>query len=259
MIKKRKTTITVGKKIGEKKYDVNVGIVSGLHKTGHSHEYQVFDLKNLIDNIGLIGVNDKEIFAIQLHSNFKERYAISVYLDGINISQKNGIISLNEISDEKLNIYSEHEVMVVSGKEAKSTAYLDRYNQISDKNRVFMFSLNKAKSINDLLIKDASLLNRIEIFIWIEKPLNQGNQKDIFFSPDFNNVDFSLKKRSYVGAGKDTNKRFGTTNHLERIKYLGKVMFIHLPADELIHLGEPLISVKNVENFSFNDPMDLIP
>ena len=74
---------------------VEIGIVTGYSDNEHTHEYQVFNLDNPLLHIGKIGVSNEDVFAIQFKFKSKNDYAFAVYLDGVNVSQKAGIKSLN--------------------------------------------------------------------------------------------------------------------------------------------------------------------
>ena len=249
-----KTSLTVGT---EKKFhklplgSINVSVVKGYNDKDHTHEYQLFDLKNPIKNIALIGVENNDEFAIKFQSNFLGRYGLAIYLDGINVSQKNGIKTLNEIPEEKRQLYSSHKIFIVTN---NKKAYLERFNQINGTNRKFTFTLSENKSINYNLIDDKSLLNKIEIYFWREIIIDETSTVE-FHKVKLNEED----ERSYIGAGRETNKSFGRTNSLINPEFLGKVMFVHIPKKNIQHLGENIISIKDVNNFTFEDPMDLVP
>jgi len=244
-----KTTFEVGIQENNADKNIQIGIVTGYSNNTHTLEYQIFNLNKPIRNIGFIGVDDNQIFAIQIKSNFKGRYALAVYLDGINVSQKNGIHSLNEINEDLRCNYESH----IGGKfivnnSTVSTFYLNRYSQMNDENRSFIFTNKKHSGINEILLDDPTLRNRIDVYLWVES--------DVLI-PEYN-MDLSPmvedeKEHSpiKIGAGAPTFKTFKTSIGLENPFYVGKMLFIYVDSKKLNHLGDVLKPV-------INDPMNKI-
>lgn len=220
---------------------VEISIVQGLNNSTHTHEYQIFPMANQFPSMGMIGVNNGDEFAINFKVKFTNRYAMAVYLDGVNVSQKSGIHSLNEISENNREKYSSHRGLFVSN---SKISYLNRYSQKNGENRLYTFTTAKNSGINENLISDPSNLNRIEVYFWKEV-LEVSDELPNFSSTD----DYSPK----VGAGKATNKEFTVAHHIENPLFLGKVTFIHQSSEELNHLGSLLLPVK------IDDPMDKVP
>lgn len=243
-----KTQIFVKKTIDlEDELGVNVGIVSGYLNNKHTHEYQVFNLKQPVENVGLIGVDNGDKFAISLKPNFFGRFAIAAYLDGVNVSQKNGITNINQIEESERDDYFSHKGKFISDYLHESASYLSRFSQKNEENRLFTFTTAFNTGINEILISDFSLLNRIEVYFWKET-----EEHGIFFSQrEF--------QRTKVGAGEATNIKYKNVTGLYNPIYLGKAMFVHLNSGNLKHLGQTKISTTTSENFNFKDPMDLVP
>lgn len=244
-----KTTIRVSKDfIIRKNIGVEIGIVTGKLAGSHTHEYQIFPLEKSIPEIGIIGVKD-ETFSISFLPNFSDRFGFSVYLDGINVSQKTGINSLNEIAEHLRSDYSVHHGGFIYEDKLQRICYLDRYSQKNGENRTFTFTSAKKSGINEVLIQDPSLTNRIEIYIWKE-----ANDEDDHNASDFDYFPFSDDLSPLqIGAGEVTGKSFGTTHSLNNPTYIGKATFIYQPAAKMEHLGKVLIPAK------INDPMDRVP
>ncbi len=272
---------------------VDVSIVKDFAENRHHTEYAVFDLKNPMDNIKLLGVEDGDVFALSFTTNCKQIYAVSVYLDGVNISQEYRINSLNDIPEFKRNLYDEHEgkfIMFPTGED--KVIYLDRYSQASGKNRLFTFTTKEKAGVNENLIEDKSLTNRIDVYVWIdetevdyramamfkiaerhdalfhvESPPEEDDMPSASFrirrkdDPLFHSEDFSDEDKPEVkiGAGKETNREYGTTSKkLHNPQFLGKATFIYMHKSKLEHLGRTLIPVGYSE-FKYDDPMDLVP
>jgi hypothetical protein len=229
---------------------IEVGLVSGYAQGKHSHAYQVFDFQNPSPNVGLIGVNNKQEFAIRFKFRFKEDYAFAVYLDGINVSQKSGVHSLNEIPEQERCNYKSHKgKFIIKNTNIGSGGYLDRYNQKNNENRLLTFTTEKNKGINEILISDPSLANRIEIYIW------QQDECDMMidnFSPSDNN------SPTKIGAGAATNQEYANSSGLDQPVYLGKAMFIHTNESNVADLGKALLSLQEIEKLNY-DPMDRVP
>lgn len=231
-----------------------LGIVSGYLNNSHTHEYQVFDLKKSIENIGLIGVDDKQNFAIRFKTEFSGKFATAVYLDGVNISQQGGINSLNEIREEDRSNYFAHKGKFISENQAPSTYYLYRYSQKNNENRLFSFTSKPNAGINEILLGDSSLKNRIEVYLWVDEEILDI---DCLFSPDV--MDENESNDIKIGAGNATNEKYSTIQGLEKPFFIGKSVFTYINSTYLNDKGESLIPVKEIENFSFEDPMDQVP
>lgn len=250
-----KTKIVVSKSYDtEKNAGVEVGIVTGYLNNNHTYEYQVFELNKPIQNVGLIGVDNKDEFAITFKPNFTGRFAMAVYLDGVNTSQSNGITNINQIEESKRDNYYSHNQKFICENENEGVAYLYRFSQKNEENRLFTFTTSFKSGINEILISDPSLDNRIEIYLWKEKRFEYSD--DMNFSPPF--IIDKLPKTK-VGAGEATNNKYKNSPGLNNPLYLGKAMFIHLNSGNINHLGQTKIATANVENFNFKDPMDLVP
>lgn len=248
-----KTKILVIKSYeAEKNVGVEVGIVTGYYNNKHNYEYQVFELKSPVYNVGLIGVDNKDEFAITFKPNFTGRFAMAVYLDGVNVSQVNGITNINQIEELKRENYYSHNGKFICENENGLTAYLYRFNQKSGENRLFTFTTAYKSGINELLISDPSLSSRIEIYLWKEKII-----KDDY--PTLFSTRTTDMPKTKVGAGEVTNIQYKTSLGLTNPLYLGKAMFIHLNSGNLNYLGQTKVSTANAENFNFKDPMDLVP
>lgn len=219
---------------------VSIGILSGYANGRHTHEYRVFDLANPIPHVGLIGVNTQETFAVQFRFDQAGDYAIALYLDGINATQRNGITSLNEIPENQREHYKAHKNLFISRISAKGrTATINRYDQISGENRLFTFTTADNSGINEILINDPSLSNRIEVYVWREEEV---------YDEMIGNI-----PATKIGAGDATHESYKTTTGLSCPKFLGKVMFIHTHAANVSHLGKALLTLEEL-----NDPMNRV-
>ena len=245
-----KTTLTVKNQSLSKieNANVQVGIVSGLKNGIHSHEYQVFNLKMSIPNLGLIGVNSNDVFAIQFKFTCEGDYAFAVYLDGINISQSGGIHSLNEIFEDQRSIYKMHKgVLVLRDAKKDSKAYINRFNQINGENRLFTFTTDENSGVNEILINDVSLSNKIEVYVWKETV----EEEDYMLGEAMiSNSSPSTK----VGAGDATHESYKQGTHLLDPEFLGKVTFIHTHFSKVSHLGKTLLPTNQLL-----DPMNKVP
>lgn len=243
-----KTTLTVKSQYSHDNENVEVGIVSGLIDGMHSHEYQIFNLKKPMSNIGLIGVSSNDVFAIQFKFNCDGDFAFAVYLDGINISQSSGIHSLNEILEENRSVYKMHRgIFVIRDAKKNSKAYLNRFNQMNGENRLFTFTTEINSGINEILINDLSLSNKVEIYFW----------KEIVEEFDYMLGDAMICNflpSTKVGAGDATHEEYKKGTHLLNPEFLGKVIFIHTHCNNLNHLGKTLLSINELI-----DPMNKVP
>jgi hypothetical protein len=231
---------------------IEVGIVSGYSNGKHTHEYQIFNLENPTPNVGLIGVNNQEVFSIQLKFTTYADFAFAIYLDGINISQKNGIHSLNQIPEERRMIYKAHNGLFITRNTKKGTkAYINRYSQANGENRLFTFTTAANSGINEVLINDPSLTNRIEVYTWQDIEEEYDSMIDNF-SPSDNN------SSTKVGAGNATNVEYKKARGLDNPEFLGKVMFSHTNAKNVAHLGKALLSLEEIEKLNY-DPMNRVP
>lgn len=227
---------------------ITVSVVNNYNENDYSHYYKTFDLKKPVENVRLIGVESNDQFAIKIECKEYIDLSFALYLDGVSVSQKNGIKSLSEIKEDQRNDYNKHNQFICRG---KGNFFINRYNQISDKNRKFVFTTLPNSGINEILISDNSKLNRIEIYFWQEEEeeLNLPNSVDYMPGP-------ILKSKSpKIGAGEETNQKFGQSSGLNNPEYLGKIMFIYV--DEKVLKGPCKLS-KDGE-FDFYDPMDHVP
>lgn len=246
-----KTTIFVSENFNPDEDGVEVGVVSGQKLNSHTHEYNVFDLKKPVKGVGLIGVENHDVFALQFSANFDDDFAYAIYLDGINVIQRYGIRNLNDISEDKRAIYNSH-AKFISRDHHQNTRYINRFSQENSENRYFTFTMDKNTGINEILISDPSLEHRIEVYFWKEKkfePIIETGYNRAMFK-----IDCIPNSESKIGAGESSYKEYKTaTISLRNPQYIGKALFIHLPAEKLSYLGETLIPVRIV------DPMDLVP
>lgn len=265
--KKSKPTNTDSKiRINKNNNYVEIAVVKDFSANSHHTEYAVFDLKYPEKNVKLMGVEDGDVFALSFATNCTETYAVAVYLDGVNISQRYGIHSLNSIPEFKRDQYNEHKgifYMHPSGEEM--VIYLDRYSQVSGKNRLFTFTTKEGGGINEVLIEDKSLRNRIDVYVWIDETvLTDDDYPRVLFSiEEPNDIRFRTSDKGIhdvkIGAGEETNKHYSTTDmRLSNPEFLGKATFIYMHRSNLEHLGRTLIPVGYSE-FEYDDPMDLIP
>ncbi len=242
---------------------LEVKIVLGyVENQGHRKEYNVFDLKRPVQGVGLIGVRSNDVFALNVTSGSNKRYAFAVYLDGVNISQRSGIHSLNEIEESKREMYNSHKGLFILPN--KGSFYIDRYSQLGGANRTFTFTDFENAGINENLINDTSLKNRIEIYVWEETPeefetvrfsmerSSCNSESDIRFSKTT-----EPKKEVKIGAGEATNREYKSAKDLRKPEYVGKLMFVYVEQSKLSHLGKCVVRVG--KEFDFIDPMDLVP
>lgn len=230
----------------------NVGIEIGIVTKPigqHNHAFQVFPLENTIPEIGTIGVKN-EIFALSFAPDFYGRFACAVYLDGIHTQQSFGINSINAIPEHLRSDSRAHSGRFISENKDKNLSYLDRYSQKNGENRLFQFTSNKNSGINEVLISDPSLTNKIEVYIWKEYVDEYDNDIDEL-PGDYEYSDFS--PISKIGAGKTTNRAFKSGLPLNNPTFLGKATFVHQPSEKLEHLGKTLVPLK------IDDPMDHVP
>lgn len=227
-----------------KNVGIEIGLVSGLSKGQHTHEFQIFPLKDSVSEIGLVGVKD-QTFALSFKPNFYGRFAVAVYLDGINAYQGSGINSLNSIHEYWRHIIKVHKGRFLFENENKRVSYLNRYYQQNGENRSFKFTSKRDSGINEILISDPSLNNRIDVYVWKEYDDEYDYDVDYLLGDGLIN--------SKVGAGKATNTGFKKVAPLNNPTFLGKATFIHQPAEKLKHLGKSIITIK------IPDPMDQIP
>lgn len=222
---------------------IDVNIVKGYNGNDHSHQYAIFSLSDPVEDIGLIGVEEGDRFAICLSSTITPKFAYAIYLDGINVIQSYGIKSLSKIPEKNRENYDEHAKFLSEG---KGTFYSDCYSQLNGENRQFVFTLKHKAGINENLIQDPSHANRIEIYVWQETIIEDDNDYSPIAADEF-------PLSSKIGAGEATYKKFKEGTNLKNPSFLGKGMFIHQPAEKLKHLGETIIATR------INDPMNHVP
>lgn len=227
--------------------EISISIVKNYKDYDFTHYYQIFDLKRKVENVGIIGVESNDQFAIKIENEKSMDFSFSLYLDGVSVSQENGIVSLNDLKAYNLDNYNNHNQFICRG---KGIFYMDRFSQVSGKNRNFVFTDIPNTGINENLISDISKSNRIEIYFWKETPFKKYNDH-IDHIPTSSNSDSRMK----IGAGEETNQKFEKTHSLKNPKFLGKVMIVYV--DEKFMSGNCKV-LKNGE-FDFKDPMDLIP
>jgi len=224
---------------------VAIGIIAGYSNGQHTHKYQVFDLANSIANAGIIGVNDKETFAVQFKFSTPGDYAVALFLDGVNVAQQNGIQSLNEIPENQRSNYKAHKSLFIAKITDKGrSTVVDRYSQKNGENRLFTFTTSANSGVNEILINDASLTNRIDIYVWGEEAYDDMIDNNHIFE----------SRRTKIGAGEATHQEYKKARGLDNPFFLGKVMFIHTHADNVKQLGKALLSIEEL-----NDPMNKVP
>lgn len=228
-----------------------VGLAPGIHKKIHNQEYRLFDMRKPAKNIKILGVKDNEEFSVFINTYTFSRLAFSIYFDGVNVQQKNGIKSLAEVSTTELSSYGSHPHFIAAGGD-NTMFYVNRYSQPSNKNREFVFTHKHANSINLGLLDDISQLSKIEIFFWIEEIKKPNSNSGVKFSRQG-------PQRSYVGAGESTNKKYSVASEIKNPKFIGKATFIHVPASTVEHLGNLVINREKKSLRPIVDPMDVIP
>lgn len=246
-----KNTILVEKSFKIKKnLGIEVGIVSGNEL---NNGYEVIEIKRP-HGVGVIGVNNGEEFAIKFKPTFDSKFGLAVYMDGVNVNQAAGIINLNSILKDKMNDYDSHQSFVVENS-GNSNVYLNRYNQINNQNRVFTFTTEKNSGINEVLISDPIMSNRIDIYLWIEY--------HPYFDENSTHLDYMLPgdddlPSSKIGAGRATNEEYASGKGLSNPYFLGRITFIHLRSEELFNLKRILKNVNQFYAQDVVDPMDKI-
>ncbi|HOG04750.1 MAG TPA: hypothetical protein PK978_00745 [Paludibacter sp.] len=247
-------------KLSNEYASINIGVVTEYSNFKHKKEYIVYDIKNPLPNVKLIGVKSGEVFALSFKTNLDRKYAVAIYLDGVNISQKNGIHSLNEIAEKDRSDYNKHSGIFIVRNSKDIFSYVDRYSQLNNANRLFTFTNITNAGINENLISDKSLESRIEIYAWVEKYI----EEDIRFrfrrddTPLFRTIREKNVDKIKIGAGEATYEKYDTTKGLDEPEYLGKAMFVYVNEEIIKHLGASKKYASETE-FKFKDPMDLIP
>jgi len=226
---------------------IDVSIINNYdHKSGYySHIYNIFDIKNPIPNVGLLGVASGERFALKITKKTWDDISLAVYFDGVPVNQSSVIRSLSNIPESERSNIKNHRCFSCKGSFGENF-YLERYNQVSNKNREFVFTNLVNAGINENLISDPSRSNRIEIYFWKE-----GAGVNISNSPH----GLVTKKEMKIGAGKETHKRFSKTPSLINPEYVGKLLFIYVDKQ---NLDSPYKIPSGLE-YNFDDPMDQIP
>lgn len=243
-----KKSIVIKKSFKLKEFEIEVGVVSNK---SHSKSYEVIQLKDPV-NTGLIGVNNGEEFALKFKHNKDIRIAFAVYFDGINVSQSGDVINVKNIPKEEQPKLESHSYFF-SSESASGSVILDRYNQNNKENRTFTFTTAHGGGINEVLIQDSSLANRIEIFLWMEYFSSYDFEDRISFDLPHKLVEGSLPK---IGAGKATNKEYAKGKGIDSSVFLGKINFIYLGAKSISPLQNVL---TNLKLDSIIDPMDNVP
>lgn len=235
---------------------MNVSIVSGYDKAkdNHSSEYVVFPMSQPAAGTGIIGIDDGDEFAINFQNSSSRRFAIAVYVDGVNVNQSKGIESLQSIPEEDRKLYRKHNVFI--GGDGDENQYLYRFNQKSDENRLLTFTLDDKKGVNYNTINDPTHMSRIEVYAWEEKTMPKINPPMFRGTPVL-----YFASNSAVGAGEATNEAYSSARGLLNPVFLGKLTFVHVPKKTLSHLGENKVSrptgFSTVEQVK--DPMDAVP
>src|SRR5690606_18156992 len=149
--------------------ELSISIVNDYKDGTFKNYYRIFQLKRPVPNIGLIGVESLDQFALKVCRKERTNFSFSLYLDGLSVSQKSGIMSINDIDENDRADYNKHNQMICRNPQGNSTFFLDRFNQLSDKNRTFVFTDIHNTGVNEILLKDLSKTSRIEIYFWTEK------------------------------------------------------------------------------------------
>lgn len=233
---------------------VKVSIVTEVKNDTHQTEYKGHHLRHPIHNARLIGVANKEVFAVAFQADFPERFGIAIYVDGVNIDQSDGIQKLEYVGRE--NNFYQHDGFVCRQAYQGELNYINRYNQMNGANRELAFTFNPKKSVNLNLINKESATSKIEIFLWKEGPRLQQTNRGAMRGLSLN------EEKSYVGAGEATNQAYASGDDLENPQFLGTATFIHLPAHLLMHLGNRFVeknSITKQGRIGKIDLMDVIP
>lgn len=229
--------------------ELSVSIVHNYNEGDFENYYRIFELKRPVDNVGLIGVESLDNFAIKIHRKNNIDFSFSLYLDGLSISQKNGIVSLNDIEENYRKDYYKHIQFICRHSGGNGSFFVDRFNQLNNKNRKFIFTDIPNTGINEILLGDISKSSRIEIYFWTKTESPFVLQSKV--NAQWNTV--SMK----IGAGEETNKEYKKGKGLENPEFLGKLMFVYVNQKD-INLNKSCKIPKDAE-FDFDDPMDLVP
>lgn len=227
---------------------VKASIVTGLVEENHLWEYKGYHLRNPIKSARLIGVDNKELFAVALQADFEDRFAVAIYVDGVNVIQSKGIEQLEDVIIEQ--DIDHHYHFVCNSDYLGEINYVDRFDQASGANREFAFTFNPKKSVNINLINKVNARSKIELFMWKERPVKKVVMRSLSMLPN---------EESYVGAGAATNKAYGTGKNLSNPLFLGSATFVHVPASFLRHLGTRFVMPEIVNKVGKVDPMDVVP
>ena len=236
-------------------FNISLSIVNNYKNNDFSYYYQIFDLKRPVENIGNIGVKTNDQFAIKINNNQNIDIAYSVYLDGVNVLQHNGIFSLSDIRENERDEYEKHRNKLIH--KGEKVCYVNRYNQKNQKNRSFVFTNTPNTGINENLIYDNSKISRIEVYFWMDKLFDENSLS--LDNLDLDSIDDEPKAESEskmkVGAGNETYKGFKEVKGLENPIFLGKLTIVYV--DEKFINGK--CKIKKNGEFDFDDPMDSIP
>ena len=250
-----KKSIVVKKSFKLKGFEIEVGVVSNKN---HAKSYEVIQLNEPM-NTGLIGVNNGEEFALKFKPNKDIRIAFAVYLDGVNVDQSGDVINVKNIPKEEQSKLESHSYFF-SSEAASGSVILDRYNQKNKENRTFTFTTAHGGGINEVLIQDSSLANRIEIFLWMEYfssyDFVDQDCDDLPFGVIHEMLPGSEDLNPKIGAGKATNKEYTTGKGIDSSVFLGKINFIYLDAKSISPLKN---IIANLEPDNIIDPMDNVP
>lgn len=225
---------------------LSVSIVHNYNEGDFENYYRIFELRRPVDNVGLIGVESLDNFAIKIDRKINRDFSFSLYLDGLSISQENGIVSLNDIEENYRRDYNKHNQFICRHSSGNGSFFVDRFSQLSSKNRKFIFTDIPNTGINEILLGDISKSNRIEIYFWSESEIELPNLLS------------RINPRSMkIGAGEETNKGYKKGKGLKNPWFLGKLMFVYVNQKD-INLNKSCKIPKDAE-FDFDDPMDLVP
>lgn len=217
--------------------DLLVSLVSGASEGDNNHKYEfvVYDLAKPFQNIGLIGTANAERFALKFQmQHSQDRFAFAAYVDGVNVCQTGGLLSLSTILNPESYDAHRGSILIGTSDRPKECLYLETFVQTTNESRKLVFTENKAKGVNVNLISEPSAMNKIEIFCWLERKVIQPK---VGTSTPFDDSN----SRGAVGAGEATYKEYGSTSRLSNPLYLGKATFIHLNYQVLAFLGDRVV------------------
>ncbi len=217
--------------------DLLVSLVSDAPEGDNNHKYEfvVYDLAEPFQSIGLIGTGNPEHFALKFQmQHTQDRFAFAAYVDGVNVCQTHGLAPLSGVYHKESYDAHGYSILIGLSERPKECLYLDTFVQETNESRRLVFTHNQAKGVNTNLISDASAMNKIEVFCWLERKV--AHPQVISNTPLFDD-----NSRSAVGAGEATYKEYGHAGTLSNPLYLGKATFIHVKSAILNVLGDRVV------------------